>query len=443
MPILITFLAVLVLLGLIIGLKWHPFIALVLVAIGTGIVLGMGPGETMEAVKSGVGGTLGGLAVLVGLGAVLGGIVAETGAAEVITTRLVGDRAGTGIVWGLCLVGFLIGIPLFYTVAFVMMAPIIVSAAEKAKLPLAMVAVATVASLSVTHGFLPPHPAPVLISETYGADLGKVLLYGILLGVPAVILAGPVLAQTLRNMPMTKSPLSVEEEIPKAQLPSFGASLFCSLLPVLLLGGGALVQSLAGEAGWLQAGAFVGDAFSLLTNATVALLIGVLVAMFVLGRQSGLSVPNLMARIGKQLAPMAAVLLIIAAGGAFKQVLVDSGTSDYIVASLSGLALNPILIAWLIAAALRVTLGSATVAAITAAGIVLPLAQAGAASPELLVLATGAGSLTCSHVNDTGFWLFKEYFGLTVGQTLRSWTVMETIVSLIGLVGCLGLSAFV
>lgn len=455
MPILITFFAVLVLLGLIIGLKWHPFIALVLVAIGTGIMLGMSPVETMASVKNGVGGTLGGLAILVGLGAVLGGVIAETGAAQVITDKLVGDRGGVGIVWGLCLVGFLVGIPLFYTVAFVMMAPIIVSAAEKTKLPLAMVAVATVASLSVTHGFLPPHPAPVVISETYGADLGKVLLYGIILGVPAVILAGPLLAMTMRNMPRTKSALTFEASEQPANLPTFLSSLFCALLPVLLLGGGALVQSVFGkrEAGPLDfsEGVFGGvytwffeDAgWTMLTDATVALLIGVLVAMWMLGRQTGQSIPNLMARIGRQLAPMAAVLLIIAAGGAFKQVLVDSGTSQFIVDSLRGLNANPIVIAWLIAAALRVTLGSATVAAITAAGIVLPLAQSGVASPELLVLATGAGSLTCSHVNDTGFWLFKEYFGLTVPQTLRSWTVMETVVSVIGLVGCLGLSAVV
>ncbi len=455
MPIVITFFAVLLLLGLIIGLKWHPFVALVLVAIGAGIMLGMSPGDTMDAVKNGVGGTLGGLAILVGLGAVLGGVIAETGAAQVITDKLIGDRGGVGIVWGLCLVGFLVGIPLFYTVAFVMMAPIIVSAAEKTKLPLAMVAVATVASLSVTHGFLPPHPAPVVISETYGADLGKVLLYGIVLGIPAVILAGPLLAMTMRNMPRTKSALTFEASEQPEQLPSFVSSLFCALLPVLLLGGGALVQSIFGkrEAGPLDLseGVFGGlyswffedGGWTMLTDATVALLIGVVVAMWMLGRQTGQSIPNLMARIGKQLAPMAAVLLIIAAGGAFKQVLVDSGTSQYIVDALQGLNANPIIIAWLIAAALRVTLGSATVAAITAAGIVLPLAQSGAASPELLVLATGAGSLTCSHVNDTGFWLFKEYFGLTVPQTLRSWTVMETVVSLIGLVGCLGLSTVV
>lgn len=444
MPIIITFIAVLALLALIIGLKWHPFIALVLVAIGAGLALGMGPAGTMTAVTEGVGGTLGGLAIILGLGSVLGGIIAETGAAKVITDKLVAGREGMSILWGLCAVGFVIGIPLFYSVAFVMMAPIIISAAEKAKLPLAMVAVAAVASLSVTHGFLPPHPAPMLISDTYGADVGKVLLYGILLGIPSVILAGPLLARTLRNMPHTKGALTFAETNLPDKLPTFGASVLCALLPVLILAAGTLVQYLVGgaeEVDTTNQGFFAEIVSSgLLTDATIALLVGVLIAMFVLGRQSETPVATLMSQVGKQLAPMAAVLLIIAAGGAFKQVLVDSGTSEYIVNVLQGFNAHPILIAWMIAAALRITLGSATVAAITAAGIVLPLAQAGAASPELLVLATGAGSLTASHVNDTGFWLFKEYFGLTVPQTLRSWTMMETVVSLIGLVGCLGLS---
>ena len=448
MPLLITAFAVLVLLGLIVGLKWHPFIALVLVAIAAGLALGMGTEATMAAVQSGVGGTLGGLALILGLGAALGGVIAETGAASVITERLVGRREGLGVLWRLSLVGFLIGIPLFYTVGFVLMAPIIFGAASRAKLPLAMVAVAAVASLSVTHGFLPPHPAPVLISDTYGADLGRVLLYGILLAVPAVILAGPLFARTLRNMPLTQGATTFSEVDLPERLPSFGAAVFCALLPVLLLGGGALVQSLVEQSNAPNTGLDVETGgvnlavtvVRFISDATVALLVGVVVAMLVLGRQSGLGLSDLMSRVGKQLAPMAAVLLIIAAGGAFKQVLVDSGTSSYIVDLLQGVEANPIFIAWLIAAVLRVTLGSATVAAITAAGIALPLAQSGAASPELLVLATGAGSLTCSHVNDTGFWLFKEYFGLTVGQTLRSWTLMETLVSLVGLVGCLLLS---
>ena len=436
MPLLITFLAVVALLTLIVLLKWHPFIALVLVAIGAGLGLGMTAEATITSVTSGVGGTLGDLALILGLGAALGGVVAETGAAQVITDKLLGRHRGSSVVWGLCLVGFLIGIPLFYSVAFVMMAPIIFATAKKTGLPLAMVAVASVASLSVTHGFLPPHPAPVLIAGTFGADLGKTLLYGLILAVPSVVIAGPLFAQTLRGMPQTTGAAVLDDAETPTHLPSFTTSVLCALLPVLLLAGIAVLRSvsdLGAVVPWLL---LVGDA-------TVALLIGVIVAMVVLGRQTGQSVGHLMGRIGTQLAPMAAVLLIIAGGGAFKQVLVDSGTSDYIVATLEGFNAHPLLIAWLIAAALRITLGSATVAAITAAGIVLPLASGGGVVPELLVLAVGAGSLTCSHVNDTGFWLFKEYFGLTVTQTLRSWTVMETVVSVIGLVGCLGLSLVV
>ena len=435
MPLLITFLAVLVLLALIIFLKWHPFVALILVAIGAGLGLGMPVAATLDSITSGVGGTLGGLALILGLGAALGGVIAETGAAQVITDRLLEGRRGSSVVWGLCLVGFLVGIPLFYTVAFVMMAPIIFATAKKTKLPLAMVAVATVASLSVTHGFLPPHPAPVLIADTYGADLGKTLLYGLVLAVPSVIIAGPLFAQTLRNMPQTTGAAVVDETTMPDRLPGLGTSLFCALFPVLLLAGVALAKAAVGD---------TENALLLLVgDATVALLLGVLLAMVLLSRQTGQSVGYLMSRVGTQLAPMAAVLLIIAGGGALKQVLVDSGTSTYIVATLESFNAHPIVIAWLIAAALRITLGSATVAAITAAGIVLPLAAGGGTSPELLVLATGAGSLTCSHVNDTGFWLFKEYFGLSVTQTLRSWTVMETLVSVIGLLGCLGMEALI
>ncbi|WP_420461180.1 gluconate:H+ symporter [Neolewinella sp.] len=436
MPLLITFLAVVALLALIVFLKWHPFIALVLVAIGAGLGLGMTAEATIASVTSGVGGTLGDLALILGLGAALGGVVAETGAAQVITDKLLGRHRGSSVVWGLCLVGFLIGIPLFYSVAFVMMAPIIFATAKKTGLPLAMVAVASVASLSVTHGFLPPHPAPVLIAGTFGADLGKTLLYGLMLAVPSVVIAGPLFAQTLRGMPQTTGAAVLDEAETPTHLPSFTSSVLCALLPVLLLAGIAVLRSVSDVAAIVPWLLLVGDA-------TVALLLGVIVAMVVLGRQTGQSVGHLMGRVGTQLAPMAAVLLIIAGGGAFKQVLVDSGTSTYIVTTLEGFNAHPLVIAWLIAAALRITLGSATVAAITAAGIVLPLASGGTVAPELLVLAVGAGSLTCSHVNDTGFWLFKEYFGLTVTQTLRSWTVMETVVSVIGLVGCLGLSLVV
>ena len=435
MPIIITLLAVTALLVFIVLLKWHPFVALILVAILTGLALGMPASDALASITSGVGGTLGGLALILGLGAALGGVIAETGAAQVITDRLVGRQRGTSVVWGLCLVGFLIGIPLFYSVAFVMMAPIVFATAKKTGLPLAMLAVAAVASLSVTHGFLPPHPAPVLIADTFGADLGLTLLYGLILAVPSVVIAGPLFSRTLAGMPQTTAAAALDDAEVPLHRPGLALSLFCALLPVVLLAGVAVAKS----ASEVLAGS---PLITVLGDATVALLIGLIASMALLGRQTGQSMGHLMSRVGAQLAPMAAVLLIIAAGGAFKQVLVDSGTSAYIVTALEGFDTHPLLIAWLIAAALRITLGSATVAAITAAGIALPLAGSGTVSPELLVLATGAGSLTCSHVNDTGFWLFKEYFGLSVTQTLRSWTVMETLVSLIGLGGCFLLEAF-
>ncbi|PHI20186.1 hypothetical protein CEQ90_09560 [Lewinellaceae bacterium SD302] len=445
MPILITLLAVALLLLLIIGLRWHAFIALLLVAILAGFALGMDASTVFATLQKGVGGTLGGIAIILGLGATLGGVIADTGAAQVISNRLIGDGSNqTKAIWLIGTVAFLIGIPLFYNAAFVLLAPIIFAVATRAKLPLAMVAVAGVAALSVTHGFLPPHPAPVFISGEYGADIGKVLLYGILLAVPSVIIAGPLFSSFfLRNMPHTQEQSVLQ--IPEApdNPPSFGLSIMAALLPVLLIAAAALAKlfievpdsvttglpepSLAAEPALL----------TVLGNETVALLIGVLFAIIMLARATQRKVGDLMASVGKHLAPMAAVLLIIAAGGAFKQILVDSGTSNYIVDQLQGFNANPLIIAWVIAAALRITLGSATVAAITAAGIALPLVGSTDVSPELLVLATGAGSLTCSHVNDTGFWLFKSYFGLTVTQTLKSWTVMETLVSVIGLIGCL------
>lgn len=450
MPIIITLAAVLLLLLLIIGFRWHAFIALLVVAILAGLLLGMPVTEVFATMQKGVGGTLGGIAVILGLGATLGGIISDTGAAHVISSSLTGDGSSQKrAIWTIGLVAFLIGIPLFYNAAFVLLAPIIFAVATRAKLPLAMVAVAGVAALSVTHGFLPPHPAPVFISQEYGADIGKVLLYGVLLAIPAVIIAGPLFASVfLRNMPMTATESAFQPVKLPERLPSVGLSLLAALLPVLMIGLSALlkssglVQSVWNEAEqqtvdvvppWLS---FAGDE-------TAALLVGVLFAAFTLSRASRMSLGELMKSVGRYLAPMAAVLLIIAAGGAFKQVLVDSGTSNYIVDQLRGFDANPLVIAWVIAAALRVTLGSATVAAITAAGIALPLVQTTGVSPELLVLATGAGSLTCSHVNDTGFWLFKSYFGLSVTQTLKSWTVMETIVSIVGLLGCLLLEGLV
>lgn len=438
MPILIILLGIIALLILIIRFKFNAFLALIIVALGVGIAEGMPLTDVVKSMQKGVGGTLGYLALILGLGAMLGALVAESGAAQTITSRLINLFGVSKIHWALILTGFIVGVPMFYTVAFIMLIPIIFTVAASTRLPILYVAIPMIASLSVTHGFLPPHPAPTAIAVLYGADISLTLLYGIILAIPTIILAGPVFGSTLKKF-KTKSPTKVFEvkEIPTDQLPGMTISVFTALLPVLLMALSALAKlQLAEDTIFYQLMSFVGDP-------VIALLISVLVAIITLGTSLGRSLETVMKSLVESVKAIAMIMLIIGAGGAFKQVLIDSGVGDYIADLMKDSNLSPLLLAWLIAAALRVSLGSATVAALTAGGIVVPLMEVVEVSPELLVLATGAGSLTFSNVNDTGFWLFKEYFNLTIWETFRSWTVMETIVSLVGLVGCLLLNNFV
>ena len=449
MPLLIIFAGILLLLLLIMKFRLNAFVALLLVALMVGLAMGAAPTDVLASIQRGVGGTLGYLALILGLGAMLGSLLANSGAAETITSRLIGIFGEKRLPWALMLTGFIVGIPMFYTVAFIMLIPIIFSVAQRTGLPLVYVGIPMITSLSVTHGFLPPHPAPTAITVMYGADISLVLLYGLILAVPTVILAGVVFGKTLRNFVTTppahlfKDPVEIGEH----PGPSFGAAVGTALIPVLLMGMGA-VATLFFKPEELtdSAGAVIGTSggnpmlyqlFSFLGDPTIALLLSVLIGIYTLGVRQGRQLDAVMVNMAEGVKSIALILLIIAGGGAFKQVLVDSGASAYIVDLMTGVRINPLLLAWLVAAFLRVALGSATVAALTAAGIVLPLIATTDVSPELLVLATGAGSLTLSQVNDTGFWLFKEYFGLTIPQTLRTWTVMETIVSVVGLVGCL------
>ncbi len=432
MPLLIIALGIAILLIMILGFRINAFIALILVSLGVGMGVGMTPLETVDAIQEGVGSTLGSLALILGFGAMLGGIIAESGAARVISQRLIQNFGIRQLPWAMVLTGFIVGVPMFYSVAFLVVIPIIFAVAQESKLPLLYVGLPIIAALSVTHGFLPPHPAPTTIVEFYGADMQMTLLYGLVLAVPTVILAGVVFGKTFRNF-TTEIPTQLfkKREIAPELLPSFGISVFTALIPVLLMALAAVSKlTLPKESLLNQILQFTGDPI-------IALLIAVLIAVWTLGKPSGKSLRVIMDGMAESVKPVAIIMLVIAGGGAFKQVLVNSGTSDYIVSLMQNVNLSPLVMAWCIAAALRIALGSATVAALTAAGIVQPLVTTGAVSPELLVLATGAGSLTCSQVNDTGFWLFKEYFNLSITDTLKSWTVMETIVSLVGLAGCL------
>ena len=435
MPLLYVAIGVALLLLLMIRFKLNGFIALILVALAVGVMQGMPVNKVITSIKAGVGGTLGSLALIMGFGAMLGKLLADCGGAQRIATTLIEKFGTKHIQWALVLTGFIVGFALFYEVGFVLMLPLVFSVAASARVPLLYVGVPMAAALSVTHGFLPPHPGPTAIATLFNADMGKTLLFGTLLGIPTVILAGPVYARFLKNIdkPIPQG-LYNPKTFTEAEMPSFGVSVWTALVPVVLMALRAVAEMLLPKGHVLLPYAeFFGDP-------VMATLIAVLIAIFTFGLNRGRTMEQVMDTLIDSIKIIAMMLLIIGGGGAFKQVLVDSGVDKYIASMMHSTQLSPIFMAWSIAAVLRIALGSATVAAITAGGIVAPLIVTSGASPELMVIAVGSGSVIFSHVNDPGFWLFKEYFNLTIGETIRSWSALETIISVCGLVGCLLLS---
>jgi len=434
-PILAITLGILVLLILITYFRFNAFIAFVVVSLGMAMALGLTLEQAVDSIKAGIGNIMGTLILILGFGAMLGKLIASSGAAQQITEALIGLFGLRRIHWALMVTGFLIGLPLFYTVGFVMMIPIIYALALRTRLPLLFVALPMLASLSVTHGYLPPHPAPTALTEAFQADLGKTLQYGLIVAIPAIVIAGPILAHTVRRIQATPLREFYVEPIPVDALPSSGVSIGTALLPIVFI----LLGNLSGvlPEGWVR------TLVAGIGNPVMAMLLSLLVAVYTLGLARGKKLKDIMDGLGDSVKGITLVLLVIAGSGALKQVLIDSGASDYIGTLARDLPVSPLLLGWLVATLLRVSMGSATVAGLTAAGIVFPIIGPSGASPELMVLAIGSGSLMLSHVNDSGFWLFKEYFNLSIRDTLRSWTVMETAIGLAGLAGVLIMDIFV
>ncbi|AXY75377.1 gluconate transporter [Paraflavitalea soli] len=418
--------------------KVSPFISLLIVAILAGLFLGMQPDQLLASIEKGVGSTLGGLALIICLGAFLGKILEVTGATEQITSTLIRAFGPKHIQWAVLLTGFLMGIPLYYNAGFVILVPLVVALTRKTGLPLLYIVIPMAASLSTTHCFLPPHPGPVVLVKAFHANMGLVLMYGIILAIPAVIVAGPLLGRLLQHTTTKAQDEALTAVAGNSKiLPSVASSLLFALMPVLLI-------ALAVAAGhFLEKGNVLQSILLFIGDPVIALLITVLLAIFELGKTAGKTMTQMMQLLTDSIAGIAMILLIITSGGVFKQVLVDSGTGTYIATFSSKWDMPPLLFAWVVTAFLRVMIGSATVAGITAAGVVAPLLAAGNVSPELMVLAVGAGSVFGSHINDSGFWMFKEFFQLSLPQTLKSWTVMETVISIIGLAGVLILNAIV
>jgi Gnt-I system high-affinity gluconate transporter len=412
--------------------KISPFLSLLIVAIVTGLCLGMQPAALLKSFENGVGSTLAGLALILCLGAILGKILEAGGAAEKISSTLINSFGEKNIQWAVLLTGFLVGIPLYYNAGFVILVPLVFSIARRTGLSVLYIAIPMAASLSVTHCFLPPHPGPVVLINAFKANTGKTLLYGLMIAIPIVIIAGPMLGRALQGIKVNLNTMfAVKDEPANKKDPAVFPSFFIALLPVLLITMSVIAGNfLTGDSLLKKIILFAGDS-------TIALLIAVLLGIWYFGLRAGQTMETTMKWLSDAVSGIAMILLIITAGGVFKQVLVDSGTGAYIASFSSQWQMPPLLFAWIVTALLRVTIGSATVAGITAAGVVSPLVATGVASPELMVLAVGTGSVFGSHINDTGFWMFKEFFKLTLKQTFLSWTLMETIISILGLAGVL------
>jgi Gnt-I system high-affinity gluconate transporter len=436
MTLAIVLLGILLLIVLIGYFKINAFISFIIVSLGIGLAMGMEVQAISRSIQAGIGNTLGFLVIILGFGAMLGKLVADSGAAQRITDSLIAKFGIKYVQIALVLTGFIVGIPMFYSVGFVIMVPLVFTVAATTRLPLLYVGLPMLASLSVTHGYLPPHPAPSALVVTFGADLGKTLLYGILIAIPAIILGGPVFAQTLKKYnPKPLKAFYNQKVLTDDEMPSLRASILTALLPVILLACTALLNL------FIPAESILGKVALFIGDPVIAMLITVVVAMYVLGIKRGKNIKEVSETLIESIKSIAMILLIIGGAGALKEVLIESGVSNYIAEILITIDISPLILGWGIAAIIRVCVGSATVAGLTSAGIILPLIQQTGVDPNLMVLATGAGSLMFSHVNDSGFWMFKEYFNLSVIETIKTWSIMETIVSVTGLIGVLFINA--
>ncbi|MCX6237810.1 MAG: gluconate:H+ symporter [Bacteroidia bacterium] len=438
MPLLIVVLGICLLLFLILVVKINSFLSFVIVSLAVALAEGMTIEKAVTSIENGIGNTLGFIVLVLGMGSMLGKLVSESGAAQRITSWMIDAFGIKHIQLALMLTGFIVGVSLFYDVAFFVMIPLIFTVATSTRLPLLYVGLPMLAALSVTHGYLPPHPAPTAIVAMFHADFGKTMIYGIIVAIPAIIISGPILSRVLSKI--EAKPLKEftnQKVLTDNEMPGFWISFVSALLPVILIS----ASTIAGF--FLSEGNEVRKVLGYVGNPVIAMLLSVLFAVYTLGLARGRKMTDITNSLSHSVASITMIMLLIAGAGAFKQVLIDGGVSKFIGEMLSQSTMSPLFLGWLIATVLRFCIGSATVSGLTTAGIILPLVSNGAVKPELMVLAIGSGSLMLGHVNDGGFWLFKEYFNLSMKETLKSWTVMETSIGVSGLIGVLILNLFV
>lgn len=431
--------AIIALIVLIARYRLNPFIVITLVSIGLALLAGMPADTIMGSYEAGVGKTLGHIALVVALGTMLGKMMAESGGAEQVARTLINRFGERNAHWAMVCIAFLVGLPLFFEVGFVLLVPIAFTVARRVGVSILMVGLPMVAGLSVVHALVPPHPAAMMAVLAYNASVGQTVLCAILIGIPTAIIAGPLYAKFIVphiHLP-AENPLERQfiDREPRTRLPSFALTMGTILLPVVLMmiGGWANLISTPGTA-FNQFLLFIG-------NSVIALLVATLVSFWTLGLAQGFNRESILKFTNECLAPTASITLLVGAGGGLNRILVDAGVTNEILGLAHAFNLSPLVMGWLFAALMRIATGSATVAMTTASGVVAPVAMGlGYPHPELLVLATGAGSVIFSHVNDGGFWLIKEYFNMTVIQTFKTWTVLETLISVVAFGLTYGLS---
>ena len=449
MPLLIVAIGVVFLIVLNSRFKLNTFVSLLTVSFAVAIGLGIPLGKIVSTIETGMGGTLGHIALIFGIGAMLGKLLADAGGAQRIAMTLINKFGEKRIQWAIVIASFIIGIAMFFEVGLVLLIPIIFSISRELKVSPMHLGISMLASLLATHAFLPPHPGPTAIAGAYGADIGTVLLYGILVAIPAVILAGPIYTKIAKKIvPSAFNKIGNikslgEQKIFKIEeTPSFTISLLTAMLPVILMMISTIISIMQKTLGIANNSFFTVSSF--IGNPDTAMIISLIFAIYTMGIVRKIPIKQVADSCSAAASSIGMMLLIIGGGGAFKQVLIDGGVGKYIALLFQGSSISPIILAWIVAAILRVCLGSATVAALSTAGLVIPmLAQSGNVNLALVTLATGAGSAICSHVNDAGFWMVKEYFGLSLKETFSTWTVLSTIVSVTGLISILLLSMVV
>lgn len=439
---LVMILGVALLLFLIMKLKLQAFVSLLLVSMAVAVAAGMPLDKVMASIQAGMGGTLGFIAVVVGLGAMFGQMLQVSGGAERLARTLVKKFGKDKSQWALMLTGFIVAIPVFFDVGFIILVPIVYSLTKETKKSVLYYGIPLLAGLAVTHSFVPPTPGPVAVAQLVNADIGKVILYGLIVGLPAAILAGPVFAKYISKKIYADVPEYMLQETDATiqedkDLPSFGFVLFTIMVPLILIVFNTFSNVFLPKASYFRTVmGFLGHPFAALTIATLIAFVG-------LGRYRGMSREKVNEVATSSLAPAGLIILVTGAGGVFKQVLIDSGVGEMLAKGLVGSSLSPLILAFLIAAVVRVAAGSATVAMMTAGGIIAPMLGAFSVEPALMVIAIASGATVLSHVNDSGFWLVNRYFGISEKDTLKSWTVMETIIGVVGLCGALILNLFV